>query len=104
MMDDKLFEQIKALGDENRFKIVTNLLSHDYCVGALAHRLGISKAAVSQHIKILREAGIVKGEKRGYWTHYRVDHRQLIQISETLQMIASRKREERRCTKELEKS
>ncbi len=64
---------LKILGDETRFQIVRLLLDHDLCVGALARMLKISKAAVSQHLKILREAGLVKGEKRGYWTHYAVE-------------------------------
>jgi DNA-binding transcriptional ArsR family regulator len=51
----------KALADETRFKLLTLLLSHDLCVGALARHLGTSEAAVSQHLKQLREAGLVKG-------------------------------------------
>jgi Mn-dependent DtxR family transcriptional regulator len=53
-------------------------------VGALASQLHISKAAVSQHLQILRKAGLVKGEKRGYWTHYRVDRSMIHQIAEDL--------------------
>jgi ArsR family transcriptional regulator len=64
---------LKALADESRLQIVNLLLTHDLCVGALASRLNISKAAVSQHLQILRKAGLVKGEKRGYWTHYSVE-------------------------------
>ncbi len=70
-MDD-IARVCKALGDERRFSIVQLLLERDYCVRALAHRLRISEAAVSQHLKLLREAGLVEGEKRGYWTHYSV--------------------------------
>lgn len=62
----------RAMGDETRFQIIILLLENDLCVGALARTLNISKPAVSQHLKILRAAGLVKGEKRGYWTHYKV--------------------------------
>ena len=55
---------LKSLADENRFKILEILLSSDLCVGALAHRLDISESSVSQHLQILRKAGVVKGEKR----------------------------------------
>ena len=61
---------LKALADENRLRIIKILSKSDLCVGALARHLGISKPAVSQHLKILREADLVRGEKRGYWTHY----------------------------------
>ena len=75
---------LKALADETRFRIIHLLLSHDLCVGALADHLSMSKAAVSQHLKILRKAGLVRGEKRGYWTHYGVDKTVIHQIAEAL--------------------
>ena len=71
----------KALSDQTRLRLVDILLTHDLCVGALASRLGISKPAVSQHLKILRKAGLVKGEKRGYWTHYTIERDTLLQIA-----------------------
>jgi ArsR family transcriptional regulator len=75
---------LKALADETRFRIIHLLLSHDLCVGALADHLSMSKAAVSQHLQILRKAGLVRGEKRGYWTHYGVDKTVIHQIAEAL--------------------
>ena len=75
---------LKALADETRFRIIHLLLSYDLCVGALADHLSMSKAAVSQHLKILRKAGLVRGEKRGYWTHYGVDKTVIHQIAEAL--------------------
>jgi DNA-binding transcriptional ArsR family regulator len=82
---------LKILGDESRFKIIQLLLSHDFCVGAISHHVGISKPAVSQHLKILREAGLVKGEKRGYWTHYVVDRNILREAGESLLEMAKKK-------------
>lgn len=83
-----LAKELKALGDEKRFMIVSLLLEFDLCVEALAVRLGISKSAVSQHLKILRDAGFVRGEKRGYFTHYSVNREQLIRISGQLNEMA----------------
>jgi ArsR family transcriptional regulator, arsenate/arsenite/antimonite-responsive transcriptional repressor len=74
----------KALSDETRFELVNLLLTQDLCVGALARRLAISEAAVSQHLKQLREAGLVRGEKRGYWTHYAVERDKLSKLAEVL--------------------
>jgi DNA-binding transcriptional ArsR family regulator len=79
----------KALADETRFKLVKLLLNHDLCVGALAKQLSISEAAVSQHLKSLREAGLVRGEKRGYWTHYAVEKEMLQELGEFLGGLAS---------------
>jgi DNA-binding transcriptional ArsR family regulator len=72
-----LIKALKALADERRLKILQLLSTNDLCVGALAKHLGISKPAVSQHLQILRKAGLVKGEKRGYWTHYIVERQAL---------------------------
>jgi DNA-binding transcriptional ArsR family regulator len=83
-MAPEFVQILKALSDETRFGIVKLLLSRDLCVGALAHHLGISEAAVSQHLKLLREAGLVKGEKRGYWTHYMVERNKLNELAELL--------------------
>lgn len=78
---------LKALADENRLKILGMLLNGDLCVGALASHLGVSKPAVSQHLRILRKAGFVRGEKRGYWTHYMVDRQAIFQIAEELKKL-----------------
>jgi len=85
---NELTATLKGLGDGTRFKIVNLLLTHDLCVGALAYRLGLSKAAVSQHLRVLRQAGLVKGEKRGYWTHYAVERGALRQMAEGLTRMA----------------
>ena len=84
-----LIHQLKALGDENRLKMLLMLLNGDLCVGALAQHLGISKPAVSQHLRVLREAGLVKGEKRGYWTHYRVEREVMRSIAEQIREMSS---------------
>lgn len=60
----------KALSDPTRFKIFLLLNDRVSCVNAIVNFLQISQPAVSQHLKILREADLVKIEKRGYWVHY----------------------------------
>ena len=64
---------LKALGDPKRFQLLQLMSERGYCVSALAQRSALSESAVSQHLKILREAGLVYGVKRGYYTHYCVD-------------------------------
>jgi DNA-binding transcriptional ArsR family regulator len=88
-MTTELVQVLKTLSDETRFELIKLLLTHDLCVGALAHCLGISDAAVSQHLKQLREVGLVKGEKRGYWTHYIVDRNKFNELAEALKGLTS---------------
>jgi DNA-binding transcriptional ArsR family regulator len=43
------------------------------CVGAMANKLGVTQSAVSQHLRILRQADLVKGERRGTFMHYSIN-------------------------------
>ena len=61
---------LKAIGEPTRLKIYQCLLERKHCVRSLSKKLGISESAISQHMKIMREAGLVYGQKYGYHTHY----------------------------------
>jgi ArsR family transcriptional regulator len=83
---EELAEVFKALSDPTRLRLV-KLLSEQppgecpgacngrrfLCVNALAHRLGVTQSAVSQHLRILRQAGLVRGERHGSFMHYSLD-------------------------------
>ncbi len=88
-MSTEVVSICKALADETRFHLLCLLLTHDLCVGALAGRLGISEAAASQHLRSLRKVGLVKGEKRGYWTHYMVEKGKLQEVAASLAGLTS---------------
>jgi ArsR family transcriptional regulator len=66
-----------ALADPTRLKLVKLLYrQHDpnaLCVNALAGFLGVTQSAVSQHLRVLRAIGLVKGERQGYHIHYFVN-------------------------------
>ena len=63
-----------ALGDLTRLRLVKLLCCqcapNALCVNALAANLDITQSAVSQHLRVLRAIGLVKGERRGYHVHY----------------------------------
>lgn len=63
----------KALCVETRVRIIQELKGQPLCVNALAARLGVTHSAVSQHLRVLRDAGLVQADRRGYWVHYRLD-------------------------------
>jgi DNA-binding transcriptional ArsR family regulator len=90
MTMDQFLTVLKALSDETRLKLVHLLLTQDLCGRALARRLGVSEAAVSQHLKILKEAGLLAGQKRGYWSHYTVQREVLEKIVGELDLMARR--------------
>ena len=70
---EKRIKVFKAIGDETRFKILLLLKNRNICAKGIANRLNISQAAVSQHIKILREAELVIGHKKGYFIMYKLN-------------------------------
>ena len=63
-----------ALADPTRLKLLKLLCGQRapeaLCVNALAGLLGVTQSAVSQHLRVLRANGLVKGERRGYHIHY----------------------------------
>jgi DNA-binding transcriptional ArsR family regulator len=76
------------LADPTRLKLL-RLLSRQrepnaLCVNALAYRLGVTQSAVSQHLRVLKSAGLVKGERRGYRVHYFIDREALAQTQEQI--------------------
>ena len=73
----KLARIFKALSVDTRVRIVQLLKGRRLCVNALASRLGVSAAAVSQHLRALRDLDLVEAEKVGYYVHYRLNARTL---------------------------
>lgn len=84
----ELVLKLKALGDETRFKIFLILSEKKICVKGLAKSLGISESGVSQHLKVLKNAGLIKGEKVGYFVHYKVQRDVLIEIQALIGKLA----------------
>jgi DNA-binding transcriptional ArsR family regulator len=57
------------------------------CVGALAGLLGVSPSAVSQHLAVLRSAGLVIDERRGYFVHYRLNRARLAASADRMRSL-----------------
>ena len=70
--EDVSVKIFKALGHPIRLQIVKSLLTESRCVCDLNRAFDFSQANLSQHLKILREAGILESKKIGVEMHYRV--------------------------------
>lgn len=90
----EITKALKAIADETRFKIVKLLLQHNYCVRALSRKLGISASAISQHIKVLKEADLLVGIRKGYFMHYHVNRDTLEKLAIKIKELAATKRED----------
>lgn len=83
-------EIFKVLAVETRVKII-ELLKSKGPLGAknISETLGITAAAVSQHLKILRQAGLVRSERKGYWIPYSIDEKALENCGQILNEICT---------------
>lgn len=74
-MANRQAEIFKALSVDSRIRIIELLKRHG-AMGAneMAKALGVTPSAVSQHLKVLRYAGLVRSERKGYWLPYEIDH------------------------------
>ncbi|WP_035269305.1 ArsR/SmtB family transcription factor [Desulfitibacter alkalitolerans] len=72
-MDKIFFKEFKALGEVTRVRILKVLSVRSMCVCELSQVLDIVQPRVSQHLKILKEADLVKESREGYWIFYSIN-------------------------------
>ena len=77
---EKLAETFKLLSVEARIRIVQVLKRRSLSVTELTSQLGISQAATSQHLRVLKDARIVKFQKRGLHVYYHLDVQNIARI------------------------
>jgi ArsR family transcriptional regulator len=75
---------LKALADETRIKIVQCLLDGERCACAIVPAVGKAQPTVSQHLKILEEAGVLESRRKGINIWYKISSDQAIQIMKIL--------------------
>ncbi|MEE1747679.1 MULTISPECIES: metalloregulator ArsR/SmtB family transcription factor [unclassified Streptomyces] len=79
---------IRALGDPLRLKIVTLLARETLCTTHLIEETGAKQTNLSNHLKVLREAGLVETEPCGRFTYYRLKPEVLAGLSEQFAALA----------------
>lgn len=84
---EKLARIFKVLSVDTRVRMIDLLKGRSLCVNALAHALGITPAAVSQHLRVLRDADVVTADKQGYFVHYRVNETTLAKWKEAMRSL-----------------
>ncbi len=83
-------EIFKVLSVETRVKII-DLLKANGALGVkdISEKLGITPPAVSQHLKILKQAGLVRSERQGYWIPYSINEEAMEDCREILNEVCS---------------
>lgn len=70
----------EALADPTRREILDLLSDRDRTAGEIADRFEVSRSAVSRHLRVLREAGLVQREKAAQWRVYRLNPEALREV------------------------
>jgi DNA-binding transcriptional ArsR family regulator len=83
-------EIFKVLSVETRVRII-ELLKANGALGVkdISEKLGITPPAVSQHLKILKQAGLVRSERQGYWIPYSINEEAMEDCREILNEVCS---------------
>ena len=81
----EVYDQMKVMAEPTRLKIMRLLCEKKHCSRSLALTLGISESAVSQHMTVLRQAGLVHGKRHGHHIHYLIKEDALRDIIEELE-------------------
>jgi DNA-binding transcriptional ArsR family regulator len=73
----RLASLMQALASPIRLRILGMLARKSLCVKVIAADLAVSQPAISQHLRVLRQAGLVAAHRSGYYVHYRLDRQAL---------------------------
>ena len=84
-------ELFSILSVESRLKILLLLKQRRLCVGALSKELGITPGAVSQHLRLLKHAGLVADCRCGNFIHYEINKKALSEVLGSLNDLFSEK-------------
>jgi ArsR family transcriptional regulator, arsenate/arsenite/antimonite-responsive transcriptional repressor len=87
-----MVEVFKALGDPTRLEIISLLTeSENLCVNVIAEKTGMSQPAVSQHLKVLKNAGFVEAKKMGMHVHYSLNQQKVKEFKDSLEALFGEK-------------
>lgn len=83
----ELSRLFKAMADPVRLRLLSLIASHadgEACVCELTDTFDLSGPTISHHLKVLRESGLITGERRGTWVYYRMHPEVLARLSAVL--------------------
>jgi len=83
----KLAGIFKLFSVEPRVRIILALKRRGMCVTEITSQLGISQEATSQHLRVLRDAGIVSFQKKGFHVYYSLDKKNAAIIRKTVSAL-----------------
>lgn len=91
----EIAQVLKLLGDQTRLTMVKLLQHKECCVCELVEIYEMSQPAISQHLRKLKDAGILKETRKGQWVYYALNlqSRHITLIEQTLTFVPAQDRE-----------
>lgn len=80
-----LLPYLKALCEEKRLRAIYLLLEREMCICELMEELNLSQPAVSHHMKILKQAGLIRDRREGRWIFYALRKDKFSMLNKMLQ-------------------
>lgn len=96
-------EIFKALGDENRIRILNLLINQELCVCEIETVLDITQSNASRHLNKLKSAGIITSEKKSQWVYYRVNDKFIEQNNLLYEFIKNKTDKNKQLIKDVER-
>lgn len=91
MKQDRLFELhaevCKTLSNPVRLRIISELQDGERTVGAMAKKLGVRQAHLSQHLSVLRQRGVVKTRREGPNIYYSISNHKIIEACSLIREV-----------------
>jgi len=91
MKIEKMTQILKALAHPTRLEILLFLKERESeCVCKIYESLNLEQSNISQHLRILKNSGVLDSNKEGQWVHYRVAHKEIFDILQSVETITTR--------------
>lgn len=95
----EISQVLKAMSHPVRLQMVTLLLQRQMCVRSLARHFELSEPTISVHLKVLKNAGLIMGEKKSYYIHYHVVRERMEELSQFFAVLSATPAQKEQCGK-----
>lgn len=98
MNEQEIAKICKALGDENRVKIIKMLTAGELCACKILEEFSITQSTLSHHMKILSDCNLISVRKDGKWSYYSINCKTFSEFKNVISEISCEKNKKSECS------
>lgn len=98
MNEQEIAKICKALGDENRVKIIKMLTVGELCACKILEKFSITQSTLSHHMKILSDCNLISVRKDGKWSYYSINCKTFSEFKNVISEISCEKNKKSECS------